>query len=156
MRVELLQYGLRIWGDNPILGVGFGNGPEHMIRYWGSSVSVHNLFLGVAVETGILGLCVFLYIYYIVLKDLSKIWWQANPAANEPVTGFQKKDAFHATVLIIAYNVIPGLSHGLTPTRPWFVVFAFAVIVIRLGMSQQPISENAVSNRIPSNSSRAA
>ncbi|MCC7446518.1 MAG: O-antigen ligase family protein [Anaerolineae bacterium] len=142
VRVNMIETALRVWANHPVLGVGFGNGPEAAVSYLGNSVSVHNLFLGVGMETGLIGFSIFMAMYYLTLKDLIKIWWSPDLKTGERGTLLQK-DAFHATVLIIAYNVIPYLSHGLAPTRPWFVVFAFAVVTLRLATSGEAESARA-------------
>jgi O-antigen ligase len=69
-RVELWKVGLRVFTDNPILGVGQGNLPWVIQRYqdydkdiWGRGIggrAVHSLYVSVLAELGIVGTTLFL------------------------------------------------------------------------------------------------
>lgn len=154
VRMRLLDYGLRVFAEHPLLGVGFGNGPDALARYAGDSLSVHNLFLGVAIETGIVGIVIFLFMYYLVLKDLYAIWSSGKSTSAEPVHALGKRDAFHAMVLIITCNIIPYLTHGLSPSRSWFATFAFTVVTIRVlalkQMTETTSAGSGAGHKLPS------
>ncbi len=67
-RIPMMKTALNIIGHNPLLGIGINNYAESMIDYdvTGHSFSlyrpVHNLFLLIAAETGLLGLLFFLWL----------------------------------------------------------------------------------------------
>lgn len=140
IRGDLLRISLRIIADHPVLGVGFGNGPDYMAIYIGDRVSVHNLFLGVAVETGLIGLVILMFMYFVVMRDLFDIW-TAEPTRGDLAFKMGNRDAFHAMVLILSYNIIPFLTHGLSPSRPWFAIFAFVVVTLRIMLYNQIAAE---------------
>ena len=133
VRMRIYNGALRVFLDHPLLGVGSGNATDYIKMYTGLRVSTHNLFLGVAVETGVLGLAGLLSMYYFVFRDLLKAWyfsWQGNLESwNNAIV---RTNAFHAVILIIGFNIIQNLTHGLTIERPWFVIFAFVIVFIRL------------------------
>lgn len=64
--------------ENPIIGVGPGNfGSVHLERYrkggdkfgwWGENYHAHNLYLQIASESGIIGLFIFIYLIWKIIK----------------------------------------------------------------------------------------
>lgn len=74
-RFELTDAALKMFKASPIFGIGLGNFipklPEFLIPkkiyFW---QPVHNIFLLILAETGIIGLCVMCYALWVVLKKL--------------------------------------------------------------------------------------
>ncbi len=81
-RIELAKAAWEMFKTSPIFGVGLGNFipqlPKFLIPkklyFW---QPVHNIFLLILAETGIIGLCLVVYVLWVVLK---KLWQKKNPA----------------------------------------------------------------------------
>lgn len=73
-RIELLTASFKMWFDNLLLGVGLNGFVSEYPNYSSKFISlwelqpVHNIFLLVAAETGIIGMSVFLYLIYLVIS----------------------------------------------------------------------------------------
>lgn len=95
---EMLAAAL-VFADNPIIGVGPG-----MFKYYSQKYSreiglkaisgtreAHNLYLGIAAETGIFGLLCFLMILFVTLRNLAMVrryWLNKSPDLANLATGF--------------------------------------------------------------------
>jgi O-antigen ligase len=79
-RIPLMHLAGRVIAANPILGVGANNFAEVMGTYTGSEFrhewiyTVHNGFLLVCAETGVLGLAAYLWIYFSIIRRGWRIW----------------------------------------------------------------------------------
>jgi putative inorganic carbon (HCO3(-)) transporter len=88
-RVELAEGAWRMIQDHPVLGVGLNNYTLLMPRYdwdslqsWGRPAVVHNVYLLVTAETGIIGLVAFLWL---LASVLSQAWLLVRRAPNDAV-----------------------------------------------------------------------
>ena len=76
-RVPLWKIAIRMFNDHPIFGVGLGMNEKLFSSYWKPSVlfpnfrywHVHNNYLEIAAETGIVGLLSFLSVFGVFLKS---------------------------------------------------------------------------------------
>lgn len=74
-RIGTWQESLRIFQDNPIFGIGLGNMHYYvqnfMVKYTGnfSLVKSHNIILELLVESGVIGLALFMAVVVMVLKE---------------------------------------------------------------------------------------
>jgi O-antigen ligase len=79
-RVPLMHLAYRVIAANPVLGVGANNFAAVMNDYAGSEFrhewiyTVHNEFLLVCSETGLIGLVAYLWIYFSVIRKGWRIW----------------------------------------------------------------------------------
>lgn len=84
--------------DHPVTGVGPGMYPEHYqeyaervgIRVLNTTRESHNLYLGMAAESGVIGLLSFLLIIYLTLRDLARRrrrLWESSPEMANIATG---------------------------------------------------------------------
>ncbi len=67
-RFKLLSNAWYYFLDNPILGIGIGNFIEESIRFISRHQPVHNIFLEIATETGVIGLLSFVGLTWITLR----------------------------------------------------------------------------------------
>ena len=68
---EYYVYGLRLIGQNLLLGVGPGNGIKTVSNFFNINVtSMHNTYLMVFLEVGFIGFIVYIYIFYSLLRKL--------------------------------------------------------------------------------------
>jgi putative inorganic carbon (hco3(-)) transporter len=79
-RVPLMHLALRVIAANPVLGVGANNFTAVMDDYAGSEFrsewiyTVHNEFLLVCSETGVIGLAAYLWIYLSIIRRSWRLW----------------------------------------------------------------------------------
>jgi len=74
-RIRLAQTSIEMIKQNPLAGVGLNNFVVRLSEYWPIEAvrflqPVHNIFLLVAAETGLIGLLIFLWFLYLTFKRL--------------------------------------------------------------------------------------
>lgn len=91
-RGAFLRIGLRMWGDNPLLGVGYANYPVRYAEYnrrVGSDPALgntaHNFPVEVAAETGLVGLALWSFLAASALGALLTVRKRATAASREDV-----------------------------------------------------------------------
>jgi O-antigen ligase len=100
-RIPLMKLALRIVEDNPVLGVGANNFTVVMDRYLTSDFregwlfAVHNKYLLVLAETGIVGLLAFLGFLLDALRKGWQCWVQRDPLLSPLALGFAAGIAAH-------------------------------------------------------------
>ena len=72
LRYEYIKLGINIFKENPIIGVGMGNARIFASRYYGHDAYLHNNYVELLANGGILGFISYYCIYYIVIKNLVK------------------------------------------------------------------------------------
>ena len=135
---------LSVWADHPLVGVGPGEFPSYYRDYAdeiGISVraqdrEAHNLYLGIAAETGALGLIAFLGAVIATLWQLARARRQAlltRPDLAAMATGF--------LLAIVAY-LASGLYLHLSYARYFWLILALggaaAVIIGRITTGDEP------------------
>jgi putative inorganic carbon (HCO3(-)) transporter len=138
---------LSVWADHPLVGVGPGEFPSYYRDYAdeiGLSVraqdrEAHNLYLGIAAETGALGLIAFLGAVIATLWQLARARRQAlltRPDLAAMATGF--------LLAIVAY-LASGLFLHLSYARYFWLILALggaaAVIIGRITTGDERDSE---------------
>jgi len=119
---------LRVFADHPILGVGPGQFPDYYRAYANEiGVSVraadrqaHNLYLGIAAETGILGLTAFLGAVAVTLFQLARA--RARALASRPDLAAMAAGFMLALVAYLASGLFLHLSYA----RYYWLVLALA------------------------------
>jgi len=124
--------------DHPIIGVGPGLYPSYYLEYaqevpglpGQEDIESHNLYLGVAAETGLLGLCCFLGILLIILRDLLRVRRdeaQKRPAMADLATGL--------ALAVVAY-MSTGLFLHLAYQRYLWLLLALGAAVVTVARVQ--------------------
>lgn len=67
-RVDIWQRGIEIFLENPILGAGAGNFGSAVGSWRSRDIAAHNTLLGILVEHGLVGTCLFLFTIIALLK----------------------------------------------------------------------------------------
>jgi len=73
-RLHLVEAGIRMTLDHPVLGVGFGQSSRHWQRYKAAEIvstddiELHNSFIAVSAQTGLLGLIPFMALVVLSLR----------------------------------------------------------------------------------------
>ena len=70
IRWQLIETGLELWKHNPVFGIGIGAFSELSPLYIQKSMIIHNTYLWLLVETGIVGLAVFTLLLLRVAKNI--------------------------------------------------------------------------------------
>ena len=72
LRFHFIKLGIRIFADNPILGVGPGNYDYEIIKYGFFPKPAHNAYVSVLAELGIFGFVAYLLLYFVTFIDYNK------------------------------------------------------------------------------------
>lgn len=112
-RTDIWQAGVKVFGENALIGVGAGNYGESVEKYMGVQVSAHNTFLSVFVENGIVGGSLFLVIV------LSVFYYAWN-------IGKRSRFKWLSLTLFGAWLVISMVGHTELQKYTW-LVFGFVI-----------------------------
>jgi len=129
-RIELLKEGVRVFAENPIMGIGLGQfinyEPEERKEAWNVT---HNAILQVAAELGVLGLIPFVYVIgraaqatRIARRVLVPSTPRSRPGARRPAAP-EGADRGRETLLTIATALGPAFVG-------WFVCAMFASVAL--------------------------
>ncbi len=129
-RASLMLSGLLVLRDHPLFGAGPG-----MARYYTQEYArqvgissltgdyqIHNLFIGIAADAGVLGLICFLLILFITLRDLAHArmkWMTSHPDWSYLATGF---------FLALVGYMVSGLFLHMSYYRFFYLILALAVV----------------------------
>jgi len=118
-RLLILDTGLKLAAQHPILGVGTGNFENAMKNTRVSTllpneISAHNLYLEVMTETGIFGLMALVWFFYLIYRTIRGI---RARGPDEKEARFYRM-AFSALGLSLFVQYFAGV--GLYSSLPWF------------------------------------
>lgn len=119
---------------NPFTGVGYGQFIYWYRHYGGgiwASVSSHNTYLGIAAETGLINLAIFLSLYVVSLLDLHRLKRKAK----------RREDKRLATLAnALTTGIILAMLSGFTgELSDWILVYVYLAIVVVLKRLASPI-----------------
>jgi len=112
-RLNMWRYALDLALDHPITGIGLGAFPTYSPRLVGFAVTPHNDVVRVLVETGVLGLAAYLWLWAALAWSLFR-WWRSAPNRAQSLLA--------ATFIAVAAGYFAGgLSADLLnyPTMGW-------------------------------------
>jgi O-antigen ligase len=146
-RFEMWKIGLGILQGNPILGAGFEfthnfniNLEGHGTRTWHS---FHNSYLQQAVETGIVGLGIYLFLFFLAVK----LGWQLY---NKTENGFQKglgTGLMGATFACLAGNLAGSYWNFLNVMGYYWVLLALVIRCILNIEEQEKVPVPSIENQ---------
>jgi O-antigen ligase len=107
LRSMLIKEQFREFIENPVFGFGFGNTDPG----W----EVHNMFLEVLYETGIIGAILFSIIIFMISNKIIRIW-------KKPTQLLNNQDSIPSiAIFIFLYSIIGGLMGTISPNLAfWF------------------------------------
>lgn len=73
-RIQLYQYSLQLFQENPIFGIGWGEFKEAGSIVYSKSLDVHNVYLQLLCETGIVGTILVLVSLFVSLFSTNRQW----------------------------------------------------------------------------------
>ena len=121
-----IQTGINIFLDNPFIGIGIGNYPEHYLRYTsdvrGAPRTPHNAYLGIASEMGIFALGAYLAMNLMAFHSL----WIVSGRLKE------KRD-YEGLIFIgiiagaLTAFFVMNIFHSLQISKYLWVLFALAI-----------------------------
>jgi O-antigen ligase len=145
LRVLLWKAGLRMIADNPVLGVGPGNFMLAQPRYVHGRIysrfplTSHNLFIGVAAETGLVGLALFLFTTVAALREASR------PGREWPAGARDLALAGVGVEICIVVILMGGLTGSSETSKHLFMLFGMASSVGRLALARTSLTSRATS-----------
>lgn len=126
-----------VFVDHPLIGVGPGTFPRYYQQYAGTFAvaenldrEAHNLYLGIAADTGILGLGAFMMILYTTVRDLvraRKRWLGRRQDLADTATAFS---------LALACYLTTGLFLQMAYPRYFWVLAALAGVAAHLALRE--------------------
>lgn len=143
-RITQAKAALAIIKDHPLWGVGLNNYAQVSFAYdptgfatWRGAPFVHNVFLLIAAETGLIGLAAFLVFLAILLVEA---WQIIHRAPNETVW-VAGVGAFAALVALIAHSMVDYALLGSlqTITQFWLLAGLCAALSPRVAHEQQDV-----------------
>jgi O-antigen ligase len=136
-RVDLAKGALAMIQDHPALGVGLNNYTLHMPHYdwtslqlWGRPAVVHNIYLLVAAETGLVGLATFLWF----LASLLAQAWRLVSQARSDALWTVGIGVFAAYTALALHNAVDYLL-----IANWHIARQFWLLAaVAVGLGQYP------------------
>ncbi len=129
-RLFIYQAALNMIQANPFTGVGYGQF-YYLYSYYGGQlfdfVSPHSTYLGIAAETGIFNLAIFLCLPLVAFLDLHQLKFKARTAADFRTV--QLVDTLNASLIIA---LISGLTLDQSSWLLFYVGLALVVILKRI------------------------
>ena len=119
-RMPVWRLGLKSWADHPVLGIGAAASGEPSVAVFGFPKAMHNSFLAVLVELGMIGISLVGAILVITLAHVlqmersASIFWLCLLSVwflgNMPLTCFHTKETWLLLGLAIAFPAAPTRS----------------------------------------------
>jgi O-antigen ligase len=129
------QVALGVVAHNPVLGVGIGQDVLAMNEYRGESdwVSVHNAFLQYAVDLGLPGLLLFLWLYLICFRSARAV---ERRSAGDPALGDLSLLAAGVQIALVAFGVA-AFFHPIAYQFYFFSIGGMAVALKRAYVNER-------------------
>ena len=83
IREDFIQYGFRVFLNNPIIGIGYGNSSVVLLEKFNYSTYFHNNYVELLSTTGIIGTCIYYLSYFASIKfNLKQIRFNKNDSLS--------------------------------------------------------------------------
>ena len=115
-RLELWHAGREAFTTHPILGVGYGQLRNYVELASGTNKPVHQTFISMGAELGVVGLLVFLWLLVAVVRDTMPARSLRNPEVARACRGF--------VIAIITQGLFTNVQHS---RALWMVIGVIAV-----------------------------
>ena len=128
-RMEMLRVGLRMFADNPLLGVGIGNSRWlAIVEYGGLRISgLHNSYVTALVEGGLLLMAAYLLLFWSILASLARTRRLAALAPG-PQLGWAVEATWTSFLLLLVFSAFADVWHEIS----LFLLTALSVTLERL------------------------
>lgn|GEM_PF-2685576 len=129
-RLIIWQAAVNMIKANPLTGVGFGQFGNSYGQYGGEGwkfIASHNTYLGIAAETGLLNLAVFLGLFLVTFANLRRLKREGLQAANTWTA--EISDVLNAGLIIA---LISGLTGDVTGWILLYIYVALTVVLKRI------------------------
>jgi O-antigen ligase len=150
IRLEIWKIGIRMWGANPVFGVGAGNfrwkvgtyqSAEQKLKYdrdLGGSIIAHSLFVELLAELGTLGALVLLLLLWRTFKDLHQVVRLGSADGRLPLRCYA--DAVIGATLACLVN---GAFLSLLYYSYLWLFIALGTAIVQLSRSRVQVEETA-------------
>ncbi len=119
-RTVVWKLGLESWANHPLLGIGAAASGEPSVPVFGHPKAMHNSFIAILVELGLVGICLMCAILVIALahawqmERAASIFWLTVLAVwllgNMPLTAFHTKETWLLLSLLVSYPAAKQMS----------------------------------------------
>ena len=140
-RVPLWTEGLKAFDQYPILGSGYGSYPMRLV----GRGHFHNMFLELAVTTGVLGLLPILILFGIIVMRLGRLLLRSHNYDGAITHSIQLVDA----LLIATVVIISQMTTAAAAYYSWQMIGIVVLAVGLFGIPNSHVSNGSDSNRIP-------
>jgi O-antigen ligase len=85
-RIEIIKYGLQLWIRNPMFGIGAENtvrSVSKILNIHGNTNSIHNIYVLVLTEFGLVGFLLYMGLFVLAFKSLSRLSRHQDAYFNE-------------------------------------------------------------------------
>jgi len=115
-RLELWQAGRDAWATHPVLGVGYGQLRNYEELAYGENKPVHETFLSIAAELGVVGLAVFIWLVVAALRDTAPARSGRYPDVMRACRGF--------VIAVLTQGLFTNVQHS---RALWMILGVLAV-----------------------------
>ena len=130
-RIQYWQGGMKVFINNPILGVGIGLGRFHVGSYLGMySMMIHNDYVSTLVETGIVGFVIFLIWHFQFFKALIEAYQNTS-------SDFARTATFAVLIVFASLMVMRITDNILLDTYDMYPLCAMIAAVLALPRIQE-------------------
>ncbi|MCI9342266.1 MAG: O-antigen ligase family protein [Lachnospiraceae bacterium] len=124
-RIDLWKYALQGWIKNPIWGIGGGYGPRYMAGLRNMDFNVHNTWIEVLLETGVIGFLGILIFIILLFKQCCN------------VSTYKYSNRFVMAVLVSVLFIMSTISLQRNE-----ILYLVCAIIYRYSIETQSIQEN--------------
>ncbi len=149
VRGYLMEAGLRIWRDHPLIGTGAGSFRKYLLSVgynpgleWSEGFVVHNAYVGILAESGVIGLL----IYGALLLAVCANFWVALRKA--PSLEPWKAVTVYEGSLLMLMHLVMTLSLSILNKHSLFLAMALSVILRDL-VQRDPDPSQGESTTVP-------
>jgi len=136
----LLKRSLKIFGENPVMGVGMDCYPSVSGRRWNSWILTHNLYTQALAELGLIGMAIFAYLLYRIFINIkeSELIMLSN---NDRSIVFYVNAALYMFLMI---RLVIGLFGHDLYRNWWWVAAGLSVVSLRVLRLKYPNSAKVI------------
>lgn len=136
IRGYLIESGLRMWRDHPIIGIGIGNFKlfSKTVGYnpgidWGKNVAAHNAYIELLAESGAIGFTIYVSLLCIVCRNFGKILMSISDSEDRRrLIGAQ-------AAIIMLVHLVMSMTIPVLNDHSWFLSMALSASLLLVDRS---------------------
>lgn len=128
LRMLYLKYGIEVFKNHPILGIGSGNSHIVTLMAAGKKTYLHNNYVELLVNLGVIGFALYYYLYYYLIRRLRS----------------EEKNCFENRVMVVLLIAQLISDFGVTS---YSYKFTYIIFAIALGVIQKNVRREMKQNK---------